>query len=93
MLRTDLFKSCSHPPIADAALRSIGSDFRSKVEDVAHNHGQDPASFTVHLLDRFADDANSDDWTNLDHAMTGRDMPVLSGLQHVVETMMARQGG
>lgn len=91
MLRADLFKSCSYPPIADAALRSIGSDFRAKVEDAAQSFGQDPADYTVHLLDRFAGNAQPDDWSELDDAMSGCDMPVLSGLQFVVETMISKQ--
>lgn len=85
MLRTDLVRSCSCPEIADAALRSIGCSFRSRVRDAALLCEVSPGEFAANLVKDFAVSALESDWRRLDAVMDGDDMPVLTGFRFIVE--------
>jgi len=87
MIRAELIRSCSNPAIADAALRSIGCDFRRQVNRAAQRRGLRAGVLVAHLVDMFGESASEEQWTELRRRMAGADMPVLAGLRFIVETM------
>lgn len=88
MLRTELVHSCSHGFVADAALRSLGCEFRRRVAEVARATGSEPGQFAAGLVRQFMTGASPDDWERLKGAMIGADTPLLDGLRFIVENML-----
>lgn len=90
MLRTELIRSCSCAPIADAVLRSLGCDFRARVSLVAQTHDMPPGAFSAGLVKQFGDQANDVEWRRLASVMAGDDMPLLAGFRYIIEDMVER---
>jgi hypothetical protein len=89
MLIAELIHSCSHERVAHAALLSIGADFHRKVNALARISGQTGAAFAVARVSEFALKADVAQWSGIASAMSGKDMPVLSGLRYILEPHLA----
>jgi hypothetical protein len=85
MLLIEIIKTCSHEKIAQAAVASIGSDFEQFVERAARERGMRTGSFVASTVRCFGHMAGDDEWAGLADAITGKDMPILSGLRHILE--------
>lgn len=88
MLRAELIKSCSHEKVAEAAVLSIGGDFRDRVILLACASGASPGSLASECVRRFAEEAQDEDWEALASVLAGCDIPILHGLRWLVETML-----
>jgi hypothetical protein len=85
MLLAEIVKTCSHEEVAQAAIASMGTDFERLVERVAVERGMRTGSFVASTVRYFGRTAGNDEWAGLAKAMAGKDMPILSGLRHILE--------
>jgi hypothetical protein len=92
MLRAELIKSCTHEKVAEAAVRSIGDEFCSRVSLLARVSGQSTGAYVADIVGRFAEDAGESDWESLAKAVSGSDMPILCGLRWIVEAAINFDG-
>jgi hypothetical protein len=90
MLIAELVNSCTHEPVARAAVLSLGSRFLTRVERAARNRGQTTGAYAARRVMRFAERASDTDWRSLARAMEGADMPVLDGLRFILERDLDR---
>jgi len=90
MLIAELVNSCSHEPVARAAILSLGRDFTARIERAAGNRGQSAGAYAARRVVRFADRAGEIEWRSLSRAMEGADMPVLDGLRYILERDLER---
>jgi len=88
MLLSELVRSCSHEKVAEAAVASIGPGFRRLIEEAARDKGLGVGAFSASLVRSFAYNADEQDWSYLAAQLAGKDMPILAGLRHVLETML-----
>ena len=88
MLRAELINSCSHEKVAEAAVLSIGGDFRDRVALLARASDVSTGGFAAQCVRRFAEEAHEDDWEALSAVIAGCDTPILHGLRWLVETMI-----
>ena len=94
MLVSDFLKSCSHGPVAGAAVASIGGDFEAFVSAQAGAQGQSVGDFAADHVRSFVADASERDWRLVAQMMRGEDLALLAGLEMVVRRMVtARQAG
>ena len=84
MLLVEIVKTCSHEKVAQAAVASIGVEFEQSVERAARERGMRAGSFVASTVRCFGRMAGDDEWAGLAHAMAGEDMPILSGLRHIL---------
>ena len=91
MLIAELINSCSHERIAQAALMSIGPDFYKRVDAVARRLDQSSGTYAAARVSEFAKRADGVQWSAVAKAMSGQDMPVLSGLRYILETNLDRK--
>jgi hypothetical protein len=91
MLLIEIIKTCSHEEVAQAAVASIGTEFERRVERAACERGMRTGSFVASTVRCFERTAGDDEWAGLADAMAGKDMPILSGLRHILETRLAEQ--
>lgn len=82
----ELIRSCSHEKVADAALASIGLGFQRKIASVARADGLSSGAYAASVVRAFARAASERDWSELAARIEGADMPILTGLRHIVET-------
>ena len=85
MLMDDIFHSCSHEKVAQAAVASIGGAFADRVRQVAAVRGLTPGAFAASAVRRFDRTASSDARDILRRALRGTDQPVLHGLRLILE--------
>lgn len=85
MLVDDIFNSCAHEKVAQAALACIGGDFADRVRHVAAGRGVTPGAFAASAVRRFDQTASGDARDILRRALRGTDQPVLHGLRLIVE--------
>lgn len=90
MLKSELIKTCSMAPVADAVSRSLGCDFHARLGSVAENRGAMPGQYAAILVKRFAHEASNRDWSRLGAVMNNADMPLLSGFRFLIEEMIDR---
>lgn len=90
MLIAELVNSFSHEPVARAAVLSLGLEFFMRVESAACSLGQSAGSYAARRVMRFADRADDAQWLLLSRVMAGEDMPLLSGLQYILERDLER---
>lgn len=88
MLISDILHSCSNERVAEAAVSSIGGDFAERVTALARRCDLPVGALVGKLVRRFAIDARERDWRGVMVAIAGKDLPVLAGLQAIVETTM-----
>ncbi len=95
MLVTDLLHSCANDRVAAAAVYSIGGEFALKVQSHADRDGITVGAFAARVVKDFALRASEREWRDLVTAVRGTDLPVLSGLQTIIErrTTTARYVG
>ena len=82
----EIIRSCSHAKVAEAAIYSIGPDFVRDVERRANARGLPIGRFVAGSVQSFARSASHSDWRRLAEQIAGADMPILSGLLHILET-------
>jgi aspartokinase-like uncharacterized kinase len=85
MLMDDIFHSCSHEKVAQAAVACIGGVFADRVRHVAADRGLTPGAFAASAVRRFDRTASGDARDILRRAVRGTDQPVLHGLRLIVE--------
>jgi hypothetical protein len=85
MLIADMIHSCSNEKIAQAALACIGGRFAERVHVAAAKHGVSTGRFVSIVVRGFARRATDDALASLHGKIAGADVPLLQGLQHVVE--------
>jgi hypothetical protein len=91
MLLVEIIKTCSHEKVAQAAVASIGSEFQERVETAARERGLRTGIFVAVAVRCFGRTAGDDEWADLARAMERKDMPILSGLRHILEITLADQ--
>ena len=85
MLMDDIFHSCSHEKVAQAAVACIGGVFADRVRHVAADRGLTPGAFAAKAVRSFDRTASGDARDILRRALRGTDQPVLHGLRLIVE--------
>jgi hypothetical protein len=85
MLMDDIFHSCTHEKVAQAAVACIGGAFAARVRHVAADRGLTPGAFAAKAVRRFDHNASGDARDILRRALRGTDQPVLHGLRLIVE--------
>ena len=93
MLRCEIIRTCSHEKVAEAAVLSIGPDFRDRVAVLAAASGARPGAFVADLVRRFPDETCDGDLEAFTRAIAGSDMPILEGLRFIVEFMIDDEPG
>lgn len=88
MLLAELVTTCSNPWIAGAAVASIGAPFRARVARVARSHDLTIGEFAAHAVREFKAEATKADWQELAEVCANKDMPILCGLHHILETKL-----
>lgn len=84
----EIINSCSHDAVADAAVQSLGFEFYSRMKLLAGAHQKSAGAYAAHLVRQFAADADEHAWTQLALAVERRDMPVLAGLNFILDMML-----
>jgi hypothetical protein len=85
MVVTEIVKSCSHEKIARAAVACIGVDFSRRVSAFAGRRGLDSGVFAAQAVRDFDRRAGRPQREALERAVERADMPVLIGLQLILE--------
>jgi plasmid stability protein len=85
MLMDDIFHSCAHEKVAQAAVACIGGAFAERVRHVAADCGLTPGAFAAKAVRRFDRSASGDARDILRRALHGTDQPILHGLRLIVE--------
>jgi hypothetical protein len=85
MLMDDIFHSCTHEKVAQAAVACIGGAFADRVRHVAAVRGVTPGAFAASAVRRFDRTASGDARDILRRALRGTDQPVLHGLRLILE--------
>jgi hypothetical protein len=85
MLMDDIFNSCAHEKVAQAAVACIGGVFAERVRHVAADRGLTPGALAAGAVRRFDRTASGDARDILRRAVRGTDQPVLHGLRLIVE--------
>ncbi len=88
MRTTELFRSCSNEHVAAAALACIGGSLEQRVETAARRAGLSRGALIVRLLCDFDRKADPKRKKTLEQGMSTNEMPILAGLQQVVETAL-----
>jgi hypothetical protein len=91
MLIGEIIKTCSHEKVAQAAVASIGTEFRQRVERAARERSVRTGVFVAAAVRCFGRTAGDDEWADLARAMERKDMPILCGLRHILEVTLADQ--
>lgn len=86
MLRMEIIHTCSNAAVAEAALRSLGQSFYSRIALLAGAYGVTPGAYAASLVLQFSEEACEDDWYALGDAMSRRDMPLLAGFKFILES-------
>ncbi len=91
MLIKELVKTCSDPHVARAAVRSLGANFYSRIEEAATKQGVEVGEFVADAVRQFRTYASEADWMELARATAGRDIPILCGLRHILEASLREE--
>jgi len=86
MVLREIIRSCSHPIVAEAALRSLGGATALRVASEAASVHRDSGAHVAERVRDFAAEACVSDWRALARAIRGADQPVLAGLKHILES-------
>jgi len=85
MIVREIVWTCSNPHVARAAVASIGGDFARRFSRDAASRNLTSGLLASRLVREFARQARDGDWEALDDAVRGADMPILSGLRHILD--------
>jgi hypothetical protein len=89
MVVDEIFRTCSNPHLARAALASIGGEFCRRFASEASRNNSSPGAHAALIVQTFAESASRDDRDEVWRAARGADQPILAGLRHI----LAREGG
>ena len=90
MLVKDVLNSCLHGEVAEAAVVSIGGQFAGQVKSSAKAEGQSIGEFTSSRVRQFSQFATERDWRVVASRMRGEDLPLLAGLEALMQRMMVQ---
>jgi hypothetical protein len=79
----EIIATCSHPKIAEAALRSIGREFCYEVAKTARAANMPPDAYLAWIVRHYGAVASNAERTALSIAVKGHDTPVLEGLRQI----------
>lgn len=88
MLCLEIIRTCSHEKVAEAAVRSIGPEFRDRVDLLAAAFDLSAGAYVADLVRRFSEEAGERDMEALSRVIAGSDLPILDGLRWIVEFMI-----
>jgi hypothetical protein len=88
MLMNELISTCSHGPVAEAGVISIGPAFYARIARASRREDMRVGTYAARAVRRFQTDAAAADWEELSNLCAGEDMPILRGLHHIVERAM-----
>jgi len=84
MVVDEIFRTCSNPHLARAALVSIGGDFeRDFAYEAVRNHNS-PGAHAALLVKAFAEAASFADRADVWNAVRGSQQPILTGFRHIL---------
>ncbi len=86
----EIVRSCSNHKVAEAATKSIGRGFFESAQGWAHVRGMNVGQFAAHCVSEFQQHASEDERKDFHRAVTGVDMPILTGLRFMIEAMANR---
>ncbi|RBP13771.1 hypothetical protein DFR50_11133 [Roseiarcus fermentans] len=92
MIVREIIDTCANPHVARAAVLSIGGDFARRLSRDAAGRNVTSGLLASKLVREFACQAGEGDWERLDDAIRGADMPILSGLRHIIERSAGLKG-
>jgi hypothetical protein len=84
MVVDEIFRTCSNPHLASAALASIGGEFSSRFASEASRNNNSPGAHAALIVKAFADTASREDRDDVWQAARGADQPILAGLRHIL---------
>ena len=85
MILREIVTTCSNPHVAGAALASIGGDFERGFARDATSRNLSTGALASRLVRAFVCRADDSDWDSLVEVTRGAEMPVLTGLRHLLE--------
>lgn len=85
MIVREIVSTCSNPHVAGAALASIGGDFARGFAKDATSRRLTTGALASRLVRAFVCRADDSDWDSLVEVTRGAEMPVLTGLRHLLE--------
>ena len=87
----EVFHSCSNPRVAEAALASMGGVVAANVHAAAARNGVADGAFVAKLMREFREHSCSAVVTMTEEAMRRSELPVLTGLQHILAHALIRR--
>ncbi len=87
----EVFHSCSNPWVAEAALASMGGIVAANVRAAAAQSGVADGTFVAKLMREFREHSCPAVVTTTEEAMRRSELPVLTGLQHILAHALIRR--
>jgi hypothetical protein len=87
----EVVDSCAIPMVAAAALASIGGGVAAKVRDAAARKGVPDGVLVADLVREFRQHSCPSVVTSAEEAMRRSELPVLTGLQHILAHALIRR--
>ena len=91
MMYREIIRTCSNPAVANAAVASIGGDFARHFADEANRRQLPRGILAANLVRRFAAEADEMDLHGVSAAARNSELPLLSGLRHILESAIERE--
>jgi hypothetical protein len=88
MRTTELFRTCANEHVAGAALACIGGKLQRRVAAAARGAGVTSGAYVAGLVVDYDRKASPRRRKILETGMVRSEMPILTGLRHVVETAL-----
>jgi hypothetical protein len=88
MRTTELFRTCANEHVAAAALACIGGKLQRRVAAAARSAGVTAGAFVAGVVVDYDRKASPRRRKILETGMVRSEMPILTGLRHVVETAL-----
>ena len=86
MLLQKIANNCSHAPVAEAAVASLGRDFHRFVAHKSAAAKMSVGDYVGWRVRRYARQALAHNLRELNAATAKADTPVLAGIRHIIET-------
>jgi len=80
----EIFRTCSNPHLACAALASIGGELSHRFASEASKSGASLGTHVARIVQTFAEVASHHDRDEVCRAAQGADQPILAGLKHIL---------
>jgi hypothetical protein len=87
----EVVETCVIPEVGAAALASIGGVVAAKVRDVAARGGVPDGAVVADLVREFREHSCPSVVTSAEEAMRRSELPVLTGLQHILAHALIRR--